>query len=722
MPRQKLSITSINGGFAPTQDFGGDGTYQFGLGVDPDYSLRSTLYRKSGALVPTRYEKFSTTILGSAPLWLITDPKDTKLYTVLSNGSIISYDNSLGSETLINNSLIAFDAASGGNFTATTSKTVSHTTTGSNLVMIVALALDNGGSTNFACTYNGVAMTLVDATTGTDRNVVMFYLIAPATGAHNVVASWTGNNTGEMDVRTYTGVHQTVAIGTPAKMDTGSTQQTSHSVTVTSATGELVVDAICAEGTPTVGSGQTQRYSNSIFTDFSAGSDEFGAASVTMSWATATNKRSALIAVPLKPTTASATNNGNGGVYYNNYLYLMSSTNVGRYGPLDGTPAINNSFWVTTLSKTALNDKTYPSIAGIAVPNHAGHVHGDNALYFCDTLNGQGIIHKIKTRKTTAEGDTDDGSTYNALDLPFGFFGTDIESWGTDLVICTIQTTDSNANQGRAALFLWDTVSDTFYAGPIWISDPLATALLNVNGQIIIWSGTAQQGCRVSKYLGGVQISEMLLLEEACPPFAGAVLSDGNRIYWGGFTTYPTASACVYSYGSKDARLTQGLHIPIKTSSAGSTPNVTSLTLYSQTGFARTKLVVGWKDASDQGLDKVSTSATYAAKFRSQPFNIGQKFRVAKVRIPLGATLATNMEVTPKIYFDDENDSMTLTVINNTNFTSAQRKILYKDTQLDTKKGENNFFLELAWGGTVECPIKFPIDIEIETFENEQTI
>jgi hypothetical protein len=168
--------------------------------------------------------------------------------------------------------------------------------------------------------------------------------------------------------------------------------------------------------------------------------------------------------------------------------------------------------------------------------------------------------------------------------------------------------------------------------------------------------------------------------------------------------------------------LTQGLHIPIKTSSAGSTPNATSLVLYSQIGLARPKLLVGWKDASAQGLDKVSTSATYSAKFRSQPFNVGQKFRLAKLRLALGATLAADMEITPTIYFDDENANMVLDAVNPTNFPSAQRKALYKDTQLESTKGENNFFLELAWTGTAELPIKFPIEIEIETYDNEQTV
>ena len=80
MPREKLQITSINGGIAPTQDFGGDGTYQHAIGIDPDYSLTASLYRKSAALVPTRYEKFSSTLLTGGPNWILNTPKNTHIY------------------------------------------------------------------------------------------------------------------------------------------------------------------------------------------------------------------------------------------------------------------------------------------------------------------------------------------------------------------------------------------------------------------------------------------------------------------------------------------------------------------------------------------------------------------------------------------------------------------------------------------------------------------
>lgn len=51
---------------------------------------------------------------------------------------------------------------------------------------------------------------------------------------------------------------------------------------------------------------------------------------------------------------------GNGGEYYDNYIYLSKNTTIARYGPLDGTPTMNGDYWAGTLSKTQLSDTTYP--------------------------------------------------------------------------------------------------------------------------------------------------------------------------------------------------------------------------------------------------------------------------------------------------------------------------------------------------------------------------
>lgn len=414
---------------------------------------------------------------------------------------------------------------------------------------------------------------------------------------------------------------------------------------------------------------------------------------------------------------------GNGAFYYNNFVYLIEATDITQYGGMDqgASIAITANVWTGgKFGLTALTNTTYPSIRGTPIPNHPAHVHGDNATYFGDVVDGQGVLHKLKTSETTIEGDTDDGSGFNVLDLPFGFFPTDVESWGTDIVVSTIQTLDSTINQGKAAIFLWDpTDTVSFYRGPIFLPDPLVTAMLNINGVVHIWSGNANNGVRLSRYIGGDVTEEILYLEEGVPPFAGAVDALGSRIAFGGFTTYPVSSASVLSYGSKRADLPKGLNNIVKSTSAGATQMVFSLKYVQQTSNVAPRLIVGWGDGSAKGLDKLSTSATYASVLRSEMINIGRKFEIEEIRIPLGATVATNMSIVPKILFDDLSSTVTLDTINPTNF-SGKRKAIYKNPALKTARGENNFLLEFTHGGTVQLPILLPIEITVNIFDDEK--
>ena len=94
---------------------------------------------------------------------------------------------------------LAFDAGSGSNDGggAATSLTWSHTCTGSELVLLVGAFLDNLTSdTITGVTYNGVALTKILGAVGSSNEGYMtfWYLIAPATGAHNVVVSFTPAN------------------------------------------------------------------------------------------------------------------------------------------------------------------------------------------------------------------------------------------------------------------------------------------------------------------------------------------------------------------------------------------------------------------------------------------------------------------------------------------------------------------------------------------------
>lgn len=425
---------------------------------------------------------------------------------------------------------------------------------------------------------------------------------------------------------------------------------------------------------------------------------------------------------------------GNGAAYYNNYIYLATPTQVFRYGPLNGTAALSNALIANSElldgwdggTDTVMVNTTYPAIRGSGTfPNHPMHAHVDNKLYIGDFKNGIGYLHFIKTSKTTDEGDTNDGSTYGALDLPFGFMPMDIESYGTDLVIAAIQTTNSTLNQGRAALFFWDTVSTSFYH-MIWLPDPLVTALYNHNGLIHIFSGgistgtDVSNGYRLSVYLGGDSLKQLYYSNTGSPPLAGAVDAVGTRLAWGTFqqvntttASAPTYYATVMAYGSKDSNFPAGVHSIAKASAVGSAADglVTAIKNVQQSSFAYPKLVIGSRDASNHWLDSQST--TYGTNVWHSPMiNIGKKFAIKRIRIPLAAAVAANMTITPKVFLDDFSSSSTtdLTVINSTNYANSNRHIQY----YPSIHGNHNFCLELTWSGTALLPILFPIEIDVQ--------
>jgi hypothetical protein len=411
--------------------------------------------------------------------------------------------------------------------------------------------------------------------------------------------------------------------------------------------------------------------------------------------------------------------------YYNNFIYIWTPTNISRYGPLNNSPTLTDTVWTgaTLGTQTALTNTTYPTLRSASVPNHVAHVHGDNSMYFTDFINGQGLIHRINTKKVTDEGDTNGTtvvSAYNALDLPFGFYPTSIESFSKSLLITGIYTIDTTVNQGKSAFVLWDpTDTVSFYLGPIFLPDPLVTASLNVNGPIYIWSGNAQNGVRLSKYTGGESVSEIVYQEEGLPPLAGAVDALGNRIVWGGFTTNPEAGSCVWAWGSKDARLPVGLHNVSRTSSTGATPTITALKYVLQSSNVTPKLVTAWLDGTTRGLDQYSTTATLDSNIRWL-FNTGNKGDIKEIKIPLGGAVAANTTITPTLYFDDFSTSKALTVINNTNYPS-KRKIIYKGTELKDTTFSNNFGLEFTFTGTNPLPIGLPITIDVDIKEDEAT-
>ena len=265
-----------------------------------------------------------------------------------------------------------FDAATTGTAANAGSLTFSHSVgaAGTNRLLIVAVSIDN--RTVSGVTYNGVAMTSVGSATNGKQISHMWRLIAPATGANNVVVTLSGGGDDIIAVATsYTGVDQTTPLGTPA---TATGTSTTASVTVTSATNELVVDSVSSNlGTLTVDASQTQR-GNAVAGDNQGGaSEEAGAASVVMSWTIGSSSAWASVGVGIKGVAAlTGTLNKTLGAVTSSATGKLASVatlnktldavTLASSGKLAGVGTLNKTLGAVTLSSTGT--VTDPVITG----------------------------------------------------------------------------------------------------------------------------------------------------------------------------------------------------------------------------------------------------------------------------------------------------------------------------------------------------------------------
>jgi hypothetical protein len=420
-----------------------------------------------------------------------------------------------------------------------------------------------------------------------------------------------------------------------------------------------------------------------------------------------------------------SSSSGNGAAYYDNYLYFAKNTDIARYGPMDGSPTFNGSYWTGTLGKTALVNTAYPrlnsTLPTFGIPNHVLHRHSDGRLYIADVVGNQGTIHFIKTTKTTVEGDTDNGSTYNALQFGQNLWPTAMESYGSDLVIALVEGQNSTLNpyRAKAKVAFWDTTSTNFNK-IIWVEfpDTIITAMRNIDGVLYLASGHNKgNGFRISRFVGGYTVEEVFLSELGVPPLAGAMDGNAQRLLFGSYTSVPENAGSVFSYGLQKASLGTGLFNILRSTNTSNNDSVTALAL-SMNGinnsFGFEQPFFGWSTGFVHGFNIPGSGNYGTSVWQSQMFRIGQPFKVKKVRIPLAQAITSGMTVTPKIYIDDSESGVELTPIDNANFSGKRNAIIRPNGLV----GDHNLYLELRWTGTTLCTVGLPITIEIELLED----
>lgn len=201
---------------------------------------------------------------------------------------------------------IAFDVASGATGSAVTSLTFSHTCTGTNRLIISNALVTTNVDRVTGVTYAAASMTRqtrVSETVGTNDEY-MYYLIAPATGANDVVWSFDSSQTCFASAASYTGVAQS---GFPDASNTGTvTTGTSITVSVTTVADNcwLVSGCINSPGGLTAGTNTTNRNSpnsQEMLGDSNVAETPPGSFSQNYTWATSGGAACAVVSIAPGP-------------------------------------------------------------------------------------------------------------------------------------------------------------------------------------------------------------------------------------------------------------------------------------------------------------------------------------------------------------------------------------------------------------------------------------
>lgn len=304
---------------------------------------------------------------------------------------------------------------------------------------------------------------------------------------------------------------------------------------------------------------------------------------------------------------------------------------------------------------------------------------------------GNGVIQSI------TQGGMYDLRATGTLELPYGMHPVSLESFGSDIAVLAIQTTDDTVFQGEARLYLWDRYDVSYYR-EIKLPYATATALLSHNGIPYLWGGD-DKGYSFAYYAGGDQVTEIFYIDDGKPPLSGAVAGENNRILWGSNATYPETAGTVLAWGSRNASLPRGLHTVARD------PNNNQITSLAIGTISEQNIIIGSEGiiAKDGG--------ELNSMFRSKVINVGQNFTVNQITLPLSDIVDEDTEITLSVFVDNETRSKEVITIDSSTY-KENKVVIYPEFS-----GQNNFFIELKWSKTKRVSVLLPITIKISVDE-----
>ena len=435
------------------------------------------------------------------------------------------------------------------------------------------------------------------------------------------------------------------------------------------------------------------------------------------------------------PNHATHFHNGDGNLYFTNY-------NPGGYGQIgristkeaalirifgvDSNLTTGNTLKGVDSGAKMVLDAKVPTSQGINQTLFSGTGKNDSEInatnwYFLQSVTGvpidgedvvdlDGNLRGMFTRKK--DGFYIDGQTTdNALDLPRGYAPIDMTSYGLDIAILAVQTSELNADQGNATLFLWDTTSGSFYRQiPLPFSNA-SSVHSHIGAPVVFGGDNDAYGCW--QYIGGESLSPIFSIDNGLLPFPGAVISSKNRILWGtkqsqdkvtvteGTTSHSTENRLsVLAYGSQSPQVPKGVHNIFSKNADQTAYSI------SQVSPSRSGLLIGADAIYGEG-------GTTDSLFKTQVYSVGRNFKIESLDFTIQDPISGSDSLTVRAVFDNGasvKDIATITA--DDKYTGKQSFTFHPEAT-----GRLNFYLEFEWAGG-DNAIMLPVAINVETLIN----
>lgn len=271
-----------------------------------------------------------------------------------------------------------------------------------------------------------------------------------------------------------------------------------------------------------------------------------------------------------------ANSSGQGLEVHNDYLYYTQDTQIGRYGPLSGTPAFTDAW------QTGLNDTSGSSFAPLQVLNdrlvvgHGNYVGiWDGAVWDADQLI---LAAEVNVRALTL------ADNYVIIGAWRGTAVTDSED---------------------GYVYSYDGLSDTFNEifptnGGVNAFQFYRNKLFSIHGRQGFMYADSAPFNKIHQIPGATR-------QQFVEVYPGAMSTWGELIVFGISDSNSSVVRGIYTYGSKSALFPEALNYAFTVS----TGNSSTVQIGAVKGIGN-DLYISWKDGSSYGVDKIDENSSFA--------------------------------------------------------------------------------------------------------------